>query len=96
MRQGGHAVRYRCQFSWWCDGKSERIANRRAWQESLDLAQRVYRNQSDDPTGNALWYHADYVSPYWRSHFVEGPKIGRHIFYRVRDKAAKRIEIASN
>ena len=35
-----------------------------------------------DPTGGALWYHADYVSPSWRQAFDEGPQIGRHIFYR--------------
>jgi spore germination cell wall hydrolase CwlJ-like protein len=30
---------------------------------------------------------ADYVKPHWRSAFVEGPKIGRHIFYHVMKQA---------
>ena len=96
VHQGGYAARHRCQFSWWCDGKNETIADRGAWVESLDLAHRVYRNRSDDPSGNALWYHADYVSPAWRSDFAEGPKIGRHIFYSERTSVASMVEIASN
>ena len=34
-----------------------------------------------DPTGGAMWYHADFVKPAWRSSLTEGHKIGRHIFY---------------
>ena len=41
----------------------------------------IYNGQTTDPTGGALWYHAVYVKPYWRTAFVEGPRIGRHIFY---------------
>jgi spore germination cell wall hydrolase CwlJ-like protein len=29
-----------------------------------------------------MYYHADYVQPYWASSMVEVAKIGRHIFYR--------------
>ncbi len=44
----------------------------------------------------ALWYHADYVSPYWRRHFAEGPTIGRHIFYSDRKAAsAQPAQLAS-
>ena len=41
-----------------------------------------------DPTDGALWYHADYVDPYWRTAFDQGPTIGRHIFYRTKAKSA--------
>ena len=70
-----------CQFSWWCDGRSDRPTDRAAWQESLDLAQAVLDGKFDDPTGGALWYHADHVQPAWRMAITKGPKIGRHIFY---------------
>jgi spore germination cell wall hydrolase CwlJ-like protein len=96
VHQGGHAVRNRCQFSWWCDGKSETITNRRAWLESLKLAHSVYRDRSIDPTDNALWYHADYVSPSWRYGLAEGPKIGHHIFYRDRTSVASLVQTASS
>ncbi len=94
IRQGGEQVRHRCQFSWWCDGRSDRPANRRLWQAAKALAKQVYWGRSKDPTSGALWYHADYVSPYWGQVFKKGPKIGRHIFY-VADDNDKGIQIAS-
>jgi spore germination cell wall hydrolase CwlJ-like protein len=87
VQQGGYKVRYRCQFSWWCDGRSDNPANEAAWKRSLALARSIYWGYSKDPTEGALLYHADYVKPHWRSAFVEGPKIGRHIFYHVMKQA---------
>jgi hypothetical protein len=81
IRQGGSAQLNRCQFSWWCDGKSDKPGNLRAWRESLKLASDIYWGLVEDPTEGAMWYHADYVSPNWRTDLVEGPKFGRHIFY---------------
>ncbi len=93
VRQGGYERRHRCQFSWWCDGKSDKTTNRAAWVNSFELAQEVYWRHSPDPTNGALWYHADYVTPYWRHHFSEGPTIGRHIFYHKQPKdAVKKAE----
>lgn len=81
IQQGGELRRYRCQFSWWCDGRSDKPRNKRLWEKSGELALKVYWGQTADPTEGALWYHADYVKPYWRKEFERGPKIGRHIFY---------------
>ncbi|MFQ6017247.1 MAG: cell wall hydrolase [Kiloniellaceae bacterium] len=82
VRQGGDLRRNRCQFSWWCDGRSDKPKNKQEWQRSSEFALGVYWGQSQDPTEGALWYHADYVKPAWRKKFERGPKIGRHIFYR--------------
>ncbi len=81
VRQGGELRRYRCQFSWWCDGRSDTPRNKREWQKSSEIALAVYWGRTEDPTAGALWYHADYVKPSWRKAFERGPKIGRHIFY---------------
>jgi len=81
VRQGGDKLRYRCQFSWWCDGRSDQPRDSRAWTESRALARRVYWDYSLDPTAGALWYHANYVKPSWRRDLMPGPKIGRHVFY---------------
>ena len=94
IRQGGEQARYRCQFSWWCDGRSDRPRNRKLWQLAKVLAQEVYWGRSKDPTSGALWYHADYVNPYWGKVFKKGPKIGQHIFY-VADQDNKGLQIAS-
>lgn len=82
VRDGGQDVRYRCQFTFWCDGNSTEPSEVEAWQDSEEVAQAVYKEASDDPTGGALWYHASYVAPEWSSQFERGPQIGEHIFYR--------------
>ncbi|MEM7223234.1 MAG: cell wall hydrolase [Pseudomonadota bacterium] len=86
VQQGGEQVRHRCQFSWWCDGLSDRPANIKAWNAAQALARTIYWGHSQDPTEGAMWYHADYVMPSWGAHFERGPKIGRHIFYRANEE----------
>lgn len=83
VRQGGDVVRHRCQFSWWCDGQSDRPRNPGAWDAARLVAWFIVNGYTDDPTSGALWYHADYVEPYWRDAYLRGPQIGRHIFYRI-------------
>ncbi|MCH8198148.1 MAG: cell wall hydrolase [Proteobacteria bacterium] len=89
VKQGGEWRRNRCQFSWWCDGRSDKPKDRRAWGLSKELANTIYAGMSEDPTEGALWYHADYVKPYWKNVFARGPKIGRHIFYSQTGKQAR-------
>lgn len=81
VKQGGQDKRYRCQFTWWCDGRSDKPRNKRSWRQSVIMAAKVLSNKTKDPTNGALWYHADYVTPYWRRSMEKGPKIGKHIFY---------------
>jgi spore germination cell wall hydrolase CwlJ-like protein len=81
IQQGGERRRYRCQFSWWCDGRPDQPRDVAAWRESLLVALLIRRGATDDPTKGALWYHADSVSPYWSKVFKPYKKIGRHIFY---------------
>lgn len=81
IRQGGSKVRWRCQFSWWCDGQSDRPEEMHAWERSKAIARTVYWGESVDPTSGALWYHADSVFPSWRTKLIRGPAIDNHIFY---------------
>jgi spore germination cell wall hydrolase CwlJ-like protein len=81
VRQGGEQ-RNRCQFSWWCDGKSDEPTEERAWRRSLEIGKRVLADKVSDPTDGALFYHADYVQPKWSRSFNRTAQIGRHLFYR--------------
>lgn len=81
VRQGGDESLYGCQFSWWCDGQSDKPRDGRAWREAVRMAEQVLRHGVKDPTRGALWYHADYVKPVWRREKVRVARIGRHIFY---------------
>ena len=93
VQQGGDKRRHRCQFSWWCDGQSDRPRNRRAWQEALFVAKMIKGGMTQDPTRGARWYHAVYVSPDWSQDFAptEQVKIGRHIFYGADAAAETRL-----
>lgn len=91
VQQGGDKLRYRCQFTWWCDGRSDQPRDTEAWDRSRALARRVFWDYSLDPTAGALWYHADYVRPNWQHDLARGPKIGRHVFYGLSENRRNKL-----
>ena len=68
------------------DGQSDTPRDMKNWEIAKSLAADVYWGRTEDVTEGALWYHADYVSPYWGRVYDKGPKIGRHIFYHDNKK----------
>ena len=79
----GEYRRHRCQFSFACDGRSDRPYNQVKWERALRLAAYKLANLSPQPMlTEATHYHADYVAPYWSQKMVRLDKIGRHIFYK--------------
>ena len=81
VQQGGEKTLHRCQFSWWCDGRSDSPRDSQAWGHVKAVARKVYWGFSPDPTAGSLWYHAAHVSPSWGKTLTRGPKIGQHLFY---------------
>jgi len=77
-------VRHRCQFSWYCDGKSDDIIANELdiYTIASDIAHRIYSGAIDDVTSGATHYHADYVIPAWAATKIRTIKIDDHIFYR--------------
>jgi len=77
-------IRNRCQFSWYCDGKSDKPKNKKKYKFFLDLSRDlVYGNmQVVDITEGATHYHADYVYPDWRKTKTKTIEVADHIFYR--------------
>jgi spore germination cell wall hydrolase CwlJ-like protein len=79
--------RNRCQFSFACDGRADRITDKAAWEQAEALAKKSVEEQSTtfiDEVGSATHYHATYVRPRWASRMTQTDKIGRHIFYNTR------------
>jgi len=77
-----YPVKHRCQFSWYCDGKSDRIpsVNQTIFDRCYEVARQVLIEGKRLPDlKHAVFYHADYVSPGWR--YPKLAKIGTHIFY---------------
>lgn len=84
----GNMIRNQCQFSWYCDGKSDRIPSnaiaQRAWEDAQLIANVVLLDWARDetsPVENATFYHADYIQPYWAREFAVVAKVDNHIFY---------------
>ncbi len=71
-----------CQFSWWCDGRSDRPDEPKAWHRSLDEAVAALKDKSPDPTRGALFFHRDSVAPDWSIKKKRTVRIGRHLYYK--------------
>ena len=81
-------VRHKCQFSWYCDGKSDEPKDTVEYKKTLDLSKMIIDNtvQVIDITEGALFYHADYVTPSWAKIKQKTTEIGDHIFYKWEEK----------
>lgn len=84
----GNMIRHQCQFSWYCDGRSDRIPSnavaQRAWEDAQLVAEVVLLDWARDeasPVENATMYHANYVDPYWSTSYNRVTQIDDHIFY---------------
>jgi len=79
----GLPKRNQCQFSWWCDGKSDYPTNKDAWIKAQQIAHNmiVFRDYTGITEG-ATHYHANYVKPKWARELQLIGRIGDHIFYR--------------
>jgi spore germination cell wall hydrolase CwlJ-like protein len=77
-------LRHRCQFSWYCDGKSDKIFDwAHYWKiYGLVLSYVQKRGIMPDITEGATHYHADYVQPAWAKTKTKTTEIEDHIFYR--------------
>ncbi len=77
--------RNRCQFSFACDGRPERINDKSSWAVALKVAEDALDGDYfDDQIGEATHYHATYVRPRWSRHLRKIERVGTHIFYQLR------------
>ena len=72
----------KCQFSFWCDGKPEKIKDEDAYFWATEVADAVMVGTLYDTTQGATHYHAYYVQPSWSKKFTQTVRINDHIFYR--------------
>ena len=78
-----------CQFSFACDGISDRPKETKAWNKKLVMAEELLScdeacreaQRKDGGIVKSTHYHATYVSPRWARKLERTGKIGNHIFY---------------
>jgi N-acetylmuramoyl-L-alanine amidase len=80
VKQGGEIPP--CQFSWWCDGRSDRPTEARAWSTATQIAERVLESPPSDLTRGALFFHNTAIASPWSRKRQRTVQIGRHVFYR--------------
>jgi N-acetylmuramoyl-L-alanine amidase len=80
VRQGGEQPP--CQFSWWCDGKSDTPTEARSWALAQRLARSLLADRARDPTRGALFFHSVRIAKPWVLPRQRTVQIGRHVFYR--------------
>ncbi len=75
-------IRYKCQYSWFCDGRNDFPHDDKAMLESIILAQNIYYGQGTDVREGGTHYHAKYVDANWAGDMTVVLEVRQHIFYR--------------
>tara|TARA_R110000824_G_C14867594_1_gene641961 strand:+ start:81 stop:476 length:396 start_codon:yes stop_codon:yes gene_type:complete len=78
----GLPLRDRCQFSWYCDGRTDRPHDLDAYRWAEIIVRHVWEHQDKDITGGATHYHSIDVKPEWATDKTFLKRIGDHLFYR--------------
>jgi len=84
--QNADRGRYKCQFTFACDGRSDMGRERAAWNRSIKMAEDAfYEFQRGERPGvvpnSVLFYHTTAVAPRWSHTFKRVAAIGSHLFY---------------
>ena len=76
-----YPIRDKCQFSWYCDGKSDMPMEEDAWETALIVSEDILVNRPMVLKG-AIHYHAIDVNPKWAKTKTFITRIGDHLFYK--------------
>ena len=76
----GVPFRNKCQFSYYCDGKSDTVRDQKAWELAEYYTDAILGGRVVDFTGGATHYHTRSVKTNWGFPLVA--EIDNHLFYR--------------
>lgn len=78
-----------CQFSWWCDGRSDQVQEETRYTLAKEIARKALNKQLNDRTHGAMYFHDKNVKPDWAGKYIKTAQIGRFLFYKPKDGSAK-------
>ena len=81
VNQGTNKNRYKCQFTYMCDGLLESIDDKASYARAGKIARMTLWDVKINLTNGALYYHAKSVNPSWAKKLVRTGIIGDHKFY---------------
>jgi len=79
----GNLVPNMCQFSWYCDGRSDAPRESRKWSESNKIARvMIVEGKHRGISAGATHFHNHRVTPAWADVFKQVSTTSGHIYYR--------------
>ena len=84
----GTGEKFRCQFTYTCDGRPETIGDQGAYERVGKIAKLMLDGAPRALTAGATHYHTKSVNPRWSRVFPRTTTIGYHHFYREPDRFA--------
>ena len=78
-----------CQFSWWCDGKSDSVQEEVPYAMAKEIARKALNKELPDRTQGALYFHDRTVNPDWAKEYIRTVDIGLFRFYKPHGISAK-------
>lgn len=82
VKQG--AQKKNCQFSWWCDGRSDQVQEEDRYTIAKEIARKALNRQLQDRTGGAVFFHDRHVTTGWGKEYVKTAETDKFLFYKVR------------
>ena len=86
----GTGAKFRCQFTYTCDGRPEHMENAKARSIVGKVAKIMLDGAPRQLTAGATHYHTKAVRPKWSKVFPRTTTIGYHHFYRQPNRLARR------
>lgn len=72
-----------CQFSFWCDGRSDAMEDEELARQAMEVAGRALAGEIDDPTGGALFFQRAGSGGKPTPDAERSRRIGDHVFFRL-------------
>lgn len=87
VKQGSE--KHACQFSWWCDGRSDQAEEDAPYAIAKEVARKALNQQLTDRTHGAMYFHGKNVSPDWAKEYTKTAETGKFLFYKPHDGTAR-------
>lgn len=78
-----------CQFSWWCDGRSDQVQEETQYAIAKEIARKALNKQLNDRTNGAMYFHDRKVKPDWAKKYIKTTETEMFLFYKPKGGEAK-------
>lgn len=87
VKQGSE--KHACQFSWWCDGRSDQVEEDAPYAIAKEIARKALNQELTDRTHGAMYFHGKNVSPDCAKDYIKTAETGKFLFYKPHDGTAR-------